>query len=398
MSLFFKPQAESRAVSTDWIAGTSMGGSSTKSGVNVTSHRAMQHGAMWSSVHLLASIVSNLPVDVFRGVGESKTAVLPAPSLVGSPSLIVTRREWVYQAMVSLLLRGNAIGTVVEKDSLQRPKVVEWLDPDAVTIKQASSVDRPTYWLGTRELHRDNVIHMRAYLRPGSAVGMSPVEYHAEKIGLGLAAEKFGAEFYGGGGHPTALFQNTKAKIDPTQAATIKERILGVMKGRREPLVLGSDWDYKPLQVSPTESAFISAQGYTDSQIAHLYGPGLAEVLGYSSSGSSLTYSNRVDRSLDLMTYTVMPWVSRFEDMWTSNIAQPQTARMNVSALLRADPKSQMEMFRTAREIGLYNIDEERGLLDLPPLPDGEGQDYTPLKMSAPAPAPAPEGDEDGNQ
>ena len=82
--------------------------------------------------------------------------------------------------------------------------------------------------------------------------------------------------------------------------------------------------------------------------------------------------------------------------MFTANIAQPQTARMNVSAMLRADPKTQMEMFRTAREIGLYNIDEERGLLDLPPLPDGQGEDYTPLKSSAPAPA--PEGDQNGNQ
>ncbi len=394
MSLFFRAQPEMRAA--DWTVGFGDGGHSTKSGEAITTNRALQHGAMWSSVHLLASIVSNLPVDVFRGAGESKTPVLPAPSLVGAPSLIVTRREWIYQGMISMLLRGNAIGYIIERDSLQRPKVVEWLDPDGVTIKQESALDRPTYWLGTKQLAPNDVIHMRAYLRPGSAIGMSPVEYHAEKIGLGLAAEKFGAEFYGGGGHPTALFQNTTQTIDPEKAATIKERILGVMKGRREPLVLGSDWDYKPLQVNPTEAAFISAQGYTDSQIAHLYGPGLAEVLGYSASGSSLTYSNRVDRSLDLMTYTVMPWVSKFEDMWTANIAQPQTARMNVSALLRADPKTQMEMFRTAREIGLYNIDEERGLLDMPPLPDGQGQDYAPLKSSAPATA--PEGEQDANE
>lgn len=394
MSLFFRARPESR--STDWAIGVGFDGSQTKSGVAVTTNRALQHGAMWASVHLLASIVSNLPVDVFRGAGESKTPVTPMPGLVRAPSLIVTRREWVYQGMVSMLLRGNAIGHAVEKDSLQRITVAEWLDPDAVTIKQASALDRPTYWLGTQQLAPNDVIHMRAYLRPGSAIGMSPVEYHAEKIGLGLAAEKFGAEFYGGGGHPTALFQNKTQTIDPEKAATIKERILGVMKGRREPLVLGADWDYKPLQVSPTEAAFISAQGYTDAQIAHLYGPGLAEVLGYTQSGSSLTYSNRVDRSLDLMTYTVMQWVSKFEDMWTANIAQPQTARMNVSALLRADPKTQMEMFRTAREIGLYNIDEERGLLDMAPLPNGEGQDYTPLKLATPEPK--PEGDQDGNQ
>lgn len=396
MSLFFREsQPERRAVSTDWIVGTGLDGSATSSGVAVTANKSLQHGAVWASVHLLASIVSNLPVDVFRGQGPTKQPVSPMPRLVASPSLIVTRREWVYQAMVSLLLRGNAVGLIVERDTLQRPTAVEWLDPDTVTIEQASALDRPTYRVGTKPLPADDVIHMRAYLKPGSAVGMSPVEYHAEKIGVGLAAEKFGAQFYGGGGHPTALFQNKTQTIDAEKAATIKERILGVMKGRREPLVLGADWDYKPLQVSPAESAFLASQGYTDSQVARLYGPGLAEVLGFTQSGSSLTYSNRVDRSLDLLTYTAMPWVSRFEDMWTANIAHPQTARMNVSAMLRADPKTQMEMFRTAREIGLYNIDEERGLLDLPPLPDGQGQDYTPLKSSAP---PVAEGDQNDDE
>lgn len=394
MSLFFRAQPERRDMSTDWITGTTLDGANTKSGVAVTTNRAMQHGALWSSANLLASIVSGLPVDVFRGTGTSKREVSPLPRFVAQPSLIVDRDDWIYQAMMSMLLRGNAAGYTMERDALQRPLAAEWLDPDAVTIKQASALHRPTYWLGAKQIPTNDVIHMRAFLRPGSAIGMSVVEYHAEKIGIGLAAERFGAEFYGGGGHPTALFQNTKATIDPTKAAAIKERILGVMKGRREPLVLGSDWDYKPLQVSPNESSFLQSQGYTDSQIARLFGPGVAEVLGYTQSGSSLTYSNRVDRSLDLLTYTVMPWVRKFENMWTANIAQPQTARMNVSAMLRADPKTQMEMFRTAREIGLYNIDEERGLLDMPPLPNGEGQDYTPLKLAKPE----PEGEQDVNQ
>lgn len=396
MSLFFRAQPERRAINTDWIVGSLLEGSQTNSGQKVTTTKAYGQGAIWSSTTLLSSIVANLPVDVFRGTGESKRPVEPPPQFVASPSLIVNRSEWIEQAMMSLLTRGNAVGYVMERDSLQHPRVVEWLDPESVKIAQASALDRPTYHLGTRQLSPSDVIHMRAFLRPGSAIGMSPVEYHAEKIGTALAAEKFGAQFYGGGGHPTALFQNKTQTIDPDKAATIKERVLATMRGRREPLVLGADWDYQTLQATPAESQFLESQGYTDAQIARLYGPGVAEVLGYTQSGSSLTYSNRVDRSLDLLSYSVSRWVGKFEHMWTANIAQPQTARMNVSALLRMDLKQQMEMFRTAREIGLYNIDEERGLLDLPPLPNGQGEDYTPLKLSAPATA--PEGERDVNE
>lgn len=390
MSLFFRPERrDASSFPRDIFAPPNA------AGVAVNSSTAMQLGAMWSSANLLASIVAGLPVDVFRT--GSKRPVSPTPAFVASPSLVVRRREWVYQAMMSMLLNGNAYGLVVERDAVLRPRVAEWLDPNTVEVKQESALHRPRYFVANVEIPRDDVIHMRAFVRPGTAVGMSPVEYHAEGIGVGLAAQKHGAKWFEGGAHPTAMFKNSQQVIPSGAADEIKERLMAKLRGKREPIVVGSDWDYKPIQASAQEAQFLAQQGYTDAQIAKLYGPGVAEVLGYATTGgTSLTYSNRVDRSLDLLTYAVKHWVDTFEDMWTENIAQPQTARMNTKALLRMDPKTQMEMFRTGREIGLYNIDEERDLLDLEPLPDGQGQDYTPLK-AAPSPTPTEE-PVDGNE
>ena len=93
-----------------------------------------------------------------------------------------------------------------------------------------------------------------------------------------------------------------------------------------------------------------------------------------------------VDRSLDLLTYGVLPWVNRFEDALTAIIAQPQTVRFNTSGLLRVDPETQRVIFKTDREIGLHNIDEMRELLDEPPLPNGQGEDYSPLGSTNTAP------------
>lgn len=380
MSLFFRtaaPTPERRAI-TDVPWGDA--GRGTRAGVRVTPHAALKMPAMWSSANLLASIVANLPVDVYRGSGASRREVTPQPQLVASPSLKVTRREWTYQAMMSLLLRGNAYGLVLERDALLRPRTVEWLNPSDVSVREDTSISQLVYHVGGLDRPAGDIVHARAFVQPGSAIGLSPVEYHAEALGVGLAAQHFGAQWFGDGGHPTAIFQNKQRQIDPEQASTIKARITSVLRGNREPLVLGADWDYKPIQVSANESQFLEAMGYTDAQIARLYGPGLAEVLGYGSQGSTLTYSNRVDRSLDLLTYAVLPWVNKLEDLLTGLIAQPQEVRYNVKGLLRADPKTQMEQFRVAREIGLHSIDELREVIDEPPLPDGQGQDYAPLK------------------
>lgn len=385
MSVFFSRPREQRAVySGNWW--TDLSGAKTKAGVNVTPDKALRVDAMWSAVNLLASTVAGLPVDVFRGTGTDKRTVSPAPPLVDMPSLVVDREDWVYQAMVSLLLWGNAYGMVVERDSLSRPRAVEWLDPGVVTARQSSSLRKPIYSVSGQQVpNQGDILHMRAFTKPGSAVGMSPVEYRAETLGVSLAARDYGSGWFGDGAHPSAVFANKSMATIPDEKATaIKDRFLASVRGKREPLVVGSDWTYTPIQASAADSEFLNAMGYTDAQVARIYGPGLAEVLGYTESGSSLTYSNRVDRSLDLLTYTVNPWVRKFERFWTANIPQPQTARMNVNALLRSDHKTRHEIYRIDREIGLYNTDELRALEDLSPLPDGAGQDYTPLKLAKP--------------
>jgi HK97 family phage portal protein len=251
VSLFFKPAPERRDISmSDWIRGLD-GGTKTKSGETVTPANSMKLGAVWASVNLLASVVSNFPVDVFRGSGTDKRTVTPQPPFVATPSLLVSRRDWVYQAMTSLLLRGNAYGYVVERDSLQRPRVVEWLNPDSVKAEQKSAFSHPTYSVGGVDIPRDKIIHMRAFVQAGSAIGLSPIEWNAEQLGLGLAAQKYGAQWFGEGAHPTAIFQNTAQTLDPTQTSTIKDRFIEILRGRREPIVLGSDWDGLGLQGDP---------------------------------------------------------------------------------------------------------------------------------------------------
>jgi hypothetical protein len=61
--------------------------------------------------------------------------------------------------------------------------------------------------------------------------------------------------------------------------------------------------------------------------------------------------------------------------------------KFNVDAMIRVDTKTRYEVHQISREIGLDNIDELRALEDKAPLPDGQGQTYTPLaQMGAASP------------
>src|SRR5207247_1493567 len=92
--------------------------------------------AVWSSVNLIADLISSLPFDGYRRTPErTKEQLDPAPSLVSSPSVVVDPINWRRQVLVSWLLRGNAVGDVVATDRVGWPTQVELLSPDVVSVR-----------------------------------------------------------------------------------------------------------------------------------------------------------------------------------------------------------------------------------------------------------------------
>ena len=63
-----------------------------------------------------------------------------------------------------------------------------------MSVTLAPETNRVVYRIGGREFDPADVWHVRAYAQPGAVLGMSPVSFAAESIGLGLAAQGFAAE------------------------------------------------------------------------------------------------------------------------------------------------------------------------------------------------------------
>ena len=77
------------------------------------------------------------------------------------------------------------------------------------------------YRLNGEELLPDDVWHVRADTFPGAVLGLSLVEYARQTIGLGLAAEKFGAQWFGDGSIPSGVLYVDR---DPGKEAPPRSR------------------------------------------------------------------------------------------------------------------------------------------------------------------------------
>lgn len=386
MSILFRDRGETRAItSLPW--GTSAwgeGGVST-SGERVTPRRVSGLDAVAAVIGLFTDVVYMLPVDVFRSTSDDFRPIT-SPQIVATPSLAVDARTWRTQAVVSWLLYGNAYGLIVERSS-GFPSRVEWLDPSAVSVDEPGGILRPAvYRVLGQEVPRDQILHVPGrYVPPGTRVGVPPLAQSKETFGLALAAQKYAAQWFGGGAHPSAIL-STDQPVTQEQATTIKTRFVEALRGKREPAVLGAGMKYEQIQTDPKDSQMLESRQDSALGVCRAMGLLQPEMIGLSASGSSVTYANREQRAIDFLTYSADQWLVRFEDLWTSCLPRPQYAKFNRGALLRSDLTTRYNAHNLGVRGGWRSVNDIRAIEDEPPIPDGDQYLWPPFAMVLPPP------------
>ncbi len=365
---------ERRSVSAEEVVAAVMAQRTSGAVPPVTAESAMRLSAVWACVRLIAGVGSTMPVDVMRGQDTIAPAFFEQPD----PDLSLT--SWLYQLWSSLLLAGNAYGLVTGLGGNGWPRAVQLLDP--ARVSWAIHGDKWTARLDGKPLDvwpNGPLWHIPLFPHAGCPYGMSPISAAKQSISTGLSAEKFGLEFFGGGGHPTSIVYSETPLTDE-QAASIKESYLRATRGR-EPAVMGAGLKVDQVQVSPTDSQFIETQRFSMEQIARIFGVP-PELIGAAVAGTSVTYQNRDQRAADWLAFGLMPYMLPIEGALTSLVPRPQRVRFNVDGLLRSDLASRYASYHLAAPLGILSINEIRALEELPDI-GPEGDDHTPYKLVA---------------
>jgi HK97 family phage portal protein len=333
---------------------------------------AMQKVAVWASVSLIAGLAAELPMDVYAGSGDVTRPVTTPGYLLDVAGDGYGTPDWIYAALVSLLLRGNVYGKVTARDARGGfPTCVPLFHPDEVAGWRDGQSGAPVWKVNGYDVDREDMWHRRAYVLPGALRGLSPIGYHAQTIGLGLAAQRFGTEFFADGANPTGLLTNTETDLTPDVARTAKERFIAAMNGTREPVVLGKGWQWQQISIAPEESQFLQTQGYTGTECARIYGPGVPEILGYEV-GGAMTYANVEQRNIHLLTYTLDLWFSRIERALSAMLPRPRFVKLNRNALLRTDLLTRYKAHTLAIAARMLAPSEARDIEDMPPMTEGQ--------------------------
>src|SRR5215207_4348951 len=262
----FRRRTEDRAL---WQVGDAYPGPATSSGVRVNADTAQRLSAVWACIRLLCDVISTMPCHAYAT--GSRDPVDPAPVMLRSPAAGVPFHDWIAQVLRSLLLSGNAWGIITARIGPGlRPSQIELIAPHRVTVNVGTD-GAVTYRLDGREIDRDDLWHLRAYPTPGSLLGLSPIAYAAETIGVGLAAQAYGAQYFRDSSTPAGYLTGDQL-ITQEQADVLLARWEARHKGRRATAVLGKGLEFKQIVVPPEESQFLDTARLTVQQVCRIYG------------------------------------------------------------------------------------------------------------------------------
>ena len=364
--LFRKP--EERALSFQDVWGS--GGSPSRA-----AQSALSLVPIYAATGLIADQFAAAPVAVYdRGASGVPSRVEVQPDFVRDPGVGgLDVYSWKHQAIASCLLRGNAYGLIMESDNRGVPSKVLWLQPDDVTVDENSATAQ--YFYKGRLLPRESVIHIPAYVQPGSVVGLSPMGLFKAQIETADQAQQFGKNWFRRGGIPSGVLKNTSKTLTSDQAQQTKSRFKASVSAS-EPFVTGADWDYTAITIPGGESQFISTLKLTATQFAAIYRVAPEDV-GGESSGSSLTYKSLEQDQIRFAMRTLRPWTTRFESVLNRYLAGAQYMKFNLDASARADLTTRMTAHKTAIDAGIETISEARSLEERAPLTPEQWDELT---------------------
>ena len=336
------------------------------SGETVNEDTALQVTAVMACVGLIADSVASLPMKSVRQIGDRHVAE-PLPEFLATPSQQVTIYELVHQTVTSLALHGNAYLYI---DRLPNGEVLNLtpVHPLNINVTSDEASDERRYTMAGQPVPSDNIMHIRWWTPPQALEGLSPIEEQKTTIGLSLAMERHLAQFYAEGATPSSVLE-TDGDLTSEQAKVLQETWLNSHNRRRCPAVLVGGMRWRPVTASAADMELNESRELQVAQIARIYRVP-AYLIG--AKGDSQTYSNAEMSGQHFVTYTLLPWLRRIEEAFSTLLPPSQVMRFDVDGFLRADTLTRLRAHQLAVSTGIKTPNECRADEGLEPYPGGD--------------------------
>lgn len=337
------------------------------SGELVTESNAFASSAVLSCVSLIADSIASMPLELTR-IRAGRIESMPTPSVLLKPNAHQSMFEFVHQVVATLALHGCAY-IYAPRRAGELPAEMRAIHPNLVK-HGVDDIDGQVYYemYGTRYEATDiRAIHW--LVLAGQHRGISPLESQRNTIGMGLAMDRFLAQFYGEGATPSSVLESDKP-VTPEQASVLRDTWEDSHRQRRRPAVLSNGLKWRSITTSAADMQMLEHRESIIRDIARVYRVPLHMING--TGGDSQTYQNIESMGTNFVRFTLLSWMRRVEDAISEMLPITQRVRFNADELMRADAMTRARVQQTQIMSGTLTPNEARQDDDREPYVGGD--------------------------
>jgi HK97 family phage portal protein len=364
---------------------------------NVNEQTSMQLGPVYGCVKAISDDLSSLPFKVYRRLDARNREELdehPVTTLLDlEPNPEMSAKVFRETLQGHVLLWGNAY-CAIERTNRGTPIALWPIEPDRVVVSRVNSEILYTINGGrkTTVLGADDVLHVRNIGYNG-IIGYSTVRLARMAIGLGMAAEKFGAGFFEGGARPAGILK-TPNKLTAEAIKNLRDSwhaVHGGANNGNKTAVLEGGVEYQAMSIPPEDAQFILTRQFQVPEICRFFRVPPHKIQHL----DRATFSNIEHQSIDYVKDALLGHAVRWEqEAWRKLLNRDPRLRVrhNLDAMLRGDLKSRAESYAIGRQWGWLSVNDIRGREDMDAIDNGD-EYMRPLNM-VPVGTPAASPDE----
>lgn len=353
---------------------------------------ALKLSAVFRAVDGISNSVAKLPLYLVNdATKERQPEHLLTPLLTERPNELMSAAVCKKLLETERLLTGNGY-LWIHRDPISCAPVE--LVPLMSELVQPRLDARGDLWYDVtiprlRKVYRlspVDMVHVKGFSRDG-ITGISVLQYAAEVITAGRAAQKYEANYYQNGAMIAGVL-STEADLSKENREAVRqewERIYTGPDNAFRTAVLDLGTTYKPVGISNRDSQFIESKAVTVEDISRFFAMPL-----YKLGAGKQSYSSNEQNAIEYVNDTLIPILTQYEQeysyklLFLSERRAHLRVRVNHNAELRGSIAARGAWYKAMRETGAFGVNDILALEDMPPVPGGDTHyaslNYVPLE------------------
>lgn len=335
-------------------------------GQTVNHDTALTFTGAFAAISIKAENLASLPKYVYQRTENGKKVLSnhPVYKLIHHrPNTYMT--DFVFWEFLEASVAGWGNGyAVIERGRDGYPKELHPVNPAEMVVKREGrdifySVGNGPF---AGNYLSDEIIHVKLFTKDG-IMGIDPITYHAQSIGIGLAGQQFASEYFTKKGALRGVIE-TDGELGNDQYKKVAERIIA--SGDHGTPILEYGLKYKTIGISPDAAQAIQTRLFSIQDASRIWKVPVSLLAEHTHS----TFTNTEQQDIQFVKYGLRPECKRFETeletkLFSEGESETIDIKFDLSGLLRGDSASQANWFRTAINGGYMSRNEVREQLNL---------------------------------